>query len=149
MVAVAEAQVEGCDPGHGPGRRLHDQITALAAQQREERRHVRQPAARPSEHTHSHSESPPAGIKTHNLLVSNAAFNYFALLKEKNNRYDVKSAGKPAVDVMFVSVAAATYCHTHARQLGNYGFLSIVAEFKCVHPVITIFLARLEGRINS
>lgn len=50
---MAEAQVEGCDPGHGPGRRLHDQITALAVQQREERRHVRQPAARSSEHTHT------------------------------------------------------------------------------------------------
>lgn len=75
-VAVAEAQVEGCDPGHGPGRCLHDQRAAFAVQQREERRHVRQPAARSPEHTRAHTHTQlRAGIKTHDRLGSNAAFN--------------------------------------------------------------------------
>lgn len=48
LTVDAEPQVEGDDPEHGPGVRLHGQGTSLPVQQRKQRRHIRQPASGPS-----------------------------------------------------------------------------------------------------
>lgn len=53
LIAVAESQVEGDDPGFGPRNRLHGEGAAAAAiQQGEQRRDVRQPAAAASAESH-------------------------------------------------------------------------------------------------
>lgn len=48
MIANTESEVEGDDPGHRPGHRLHGQRAFVAIQQGQQRGNICQPAPDPS-----------------------------------------------------------------------------------------------------